>query len=246
MMFGSAVVYIGLVVAVAGLTTVIKPLSRLGVATRRRGLGIAATGVGLACVGLFLPSTESRVTRKTTRLDEYIPVWQFREFHTIEVAAPPGAVFEAIKRVRADEIVFFRALTWIRRGGQEGSEGILNAGSRRPLIDVATSSGFVRLAEDVPRELVIGTVVAAPRGVRGKLTPEIFQKPLPSGFAIAAMNFLVTPIGSNRSLVSTETRVFANSLAARRRFAVYWRLIYPGSALIRRMWLRAVQQRATG
>jgi hypothetical protein len=38
--------------------------------------------------------------------------------------------------------------------------------------------------------------------------------------------------------------VFANSSGARRRFAVYWRLIYPGSAIIRRMWLGAIERRA--
>jgi hypothetical protein len=38
--------------------------------------------------------------------------------------------------------------------------------------------------------------------------------------------------------------VFANSPHARRRFAAYWRVIYPGSAIIRRMWLRAIQHRA--
>jgi hypothetical protein len=59
------------------------------------------------------------------------------------------------------------------------------------------------------------------------------------------MNFLVATDGPDRSLVSTETRVFANSASARRRFARYWRVIYPGSALIRRMWLRAVEKRAT-
>ena len=32
--------------------------------------------------------------------------------------------------------------------------------------------------------------------------------------------------------------------AARRRFAAYWRVIYPGSAIIRRMWLRAIERRA--
>jgi len=32
--------------------------------------------------------------------------------------------------------------------------------------------------------------------------------------------------------------------STRRRFAGYWRIIYPGSALIRRMWLRAVARRA--
>ena len=58
------------------------------------------------------------------------------------------------------------------------------------------------------------------------------------------MNFMVTADGPGRSLVSTETRVFANSPSARRQFATYWRLIYPGSAIIRRMWLRAVRKRA--
>ena len=62
---------------------------------------------------------------------------------------------------------------------------------------------------------------------------------------VATMNILVTEAGPERSLVTTETRVFANSGPARRRFAAYWRVIYPGSGLIRRMWLRAIQRRAT-
>jgi hypothetical protein len=33
--------------------------------------------------------------------------------------------------------------------------------------------------------------------------------------------------------------------AARRR-VMYWRIIQPGSAFIRRMWLRAIQKRAEG
>jgi len=102
----------------------------------------------------------------------------------------------------------------------------------------------VRLADDPPVEVVIGTVVVAPAGARGRLTRDVFQRTLPPGFALAAMNFRVIPDGPDASVVSTETRVFANSAGARRRFAVYWRLIYPGSAIIRRMWLRAIEQRA--
>ncbi|MFL6200136.1 MAG: hypothetical protein ACJ76J_13235 [Thermoanaerobaculia bacterium] len=33
---------------------------------------------------------------------------------------------------------------------------------------------------------------------------------------------------------------------ARRRFAAYWRIIYPGSAFIRIMWLKAIRERAHG
>ncbi|HXT21641.1 MAG TPA: hypothetical protein VN923_12895, partial [Thermoanaerobaculia bacterium] len=52
--------------------------------------------------------------------------------------------------------------------------------------------------------------------------------------------------GGGWTRVTTETRVFATDDHARRRFAAYWRTIYPGSALIRRMWLRAIRARAEG
>ena len=58
------------------------------------------------------------------------------------------------------------------------------------------------------------------------------------------MNFLIRPDGSGGSVLSTETRVFATDAAAHRAFATYWRTIYPGSAIIRRMWLRAIKQHA--
>lgn len=244
-MFGSLIVYSGIVIATLGLALVIRPIRRFRIIRHLRGWVVGLCGVVLTFVGLILPVTESPSSRATTRLDEFAPRWQFREHHSLRVDAPAERVFEAIKQVRADEIFLFHALTWIRRGGQWQPESILNAGNRESLIEVATRSGFVILAEDVPRELVIGTVVMAPTGTRGLLTPQTFQMSLPPGFALATMNFLVAADGPNASFVSTETRVFANSDTARRRFAVYWRVIYPGSAIIRRMWLRAIQKRAS-
>ena len=230
---------------VAGLALTVRPLQRLNVTTRSRGLLVVVAGGSLAGVGLLVPVSESRITHVKTRLDEFVPVWQFREFHTTDVAAPPARVFEALKHVRADEIFLFQTLTWLRRGGRQLPQSILNAGDRESLIDVATANGFVRLADEAPRELVIGTVVIAPPGAKAAPGPALFQTPLPPGFAVAAMNFFVAPDRVGGSVLSTETRVFASSVAARRRFAAYWRIIYPGSALIRRMWLRAVQKRAT-
>jgi hypothetical protein len=243
-MFGSGIVYLGLVITTAGLILLIKPIERVHVGSRSQALVIVGIGAMLVGVGLTFPAKESGVTKVETRLDEFIPVWQFRERHTIRIAAPPAQVFEAIRNVHANEIFLFKALTWIRRGGRKAPESILNAGDSTPLLDVATRNGFIYLADDPPREIVVGTVVVAPSGGRGALTPQTFKTPLAPGFALAAMNFIVTPEGPNASLVSTETRVFANSTASRRRFARYWRMIYPGSALIRRMWLRAVQRRA--
>jgi len=245
-MMASAIVYLGLVMALAGLVLVVKPIRRLRVATRWRGLGVAAGGVLLAGIGLILPAPESRVMHVQTRLDEFMPVWQFSEVHTIHVAAPPARVFEVMNRVRPDEIFLFLTLIAIRGGGRPLPPAVQKAtASYESLHDIAIHSTFVSLADDPPRESVVGTIVGRPPGPREPLTPVIFQKALPPGYALAAMNTLVTPDGAGGSLVSTETRVFANSPSARRRFAAYWRVIYPGSALIRRMLLCAIERRAT-
>jgi hypothetical protein len=233
---GSSIVYAGIVLALIGVALILKPI----------GPTLVATGLVVVGIGMLLPAPESRVDAPRTRLDEVAPAWQFRERHEMVVNASPDRVFAAIKSVRADEILFFRALTWIRRGGRPAPESILNAGDSTPIIDIATRSGFARLAEEAPRELVVGTIVVRPPGSRVETTPEVFGARVAPGFALAAMNFLVAPHGAGGARVSTETRVYANGDGARRRFAMYWRLIYPGSALIRRMWLRAIERRAEG
>ncbi len=194
--------------------------------TRRGAAAAALCGAFLCAMAIAWPVREQRVSVPTTRLDAFMPVWQFDERHAIHVAAPPQRVFDAIHAVRADEILFFRTLTAIRRLGRPLPESILHASPSEPLLDIATRSGFRYLADEPPRELVVETVVIRPRE------------------AIAAMNFLITADGRGGSFVSTETRVFANSDSARRRFAIYWKFIHPGSDIIRRMWLRAIKRRA--
>ena len=110
--------YSGIIVLVAGLICCLKPIRRIGVPTRRRALIVVAAGACIAVAGLVLPAFDSRITQKQTRLDEFAPEWQFDERHTLAIAAPPERVYDAIKRVRADEITLFRLLTWIRRGGR--------------------------------------------------------------------------------------------------------------------------------
>ncbi|HYM60751.1 MAG TPA: hypothetical protein VEZ11_07650, partial [Thermoanaerobaculia bacterium] len=210
-MFGSLIVYTGLAIAFLGAVAVIIPLKRLWIPTRARAAAVVAGGVLIAVAGLLLPASEKRAQPPLSHLDEFAPVWQFNEQHEIAIAAPPDRVFEAIRAVRADEIFLFSTLTWIRRFGRPLREGILNPAKREPLIDVALRGGFIRLADDPPRELVIGVVIAAPPGMRGRLTPEVFKKALPPGFVLAVMNFYVTPDGRGGSNVTTETRVYANS-----------------------------------
>jgi hypothetical protein len=54
----------------------------------------------------------------------------------------------------------------------------------------------------------------------------------------------VEPYGSGRALITTETRTAATDPASLRRFARYWLLVGPFSALIRRLLLRIVKSDA--
>ncbi len=185
-------------------------------------------------------------THRPSELDRVAPSYQFHEVHSTIVRATPERVYRAIKEMTAREIFLFRALTWLRRLGRPGPESILNAPERRPLLEVATSTSFLTLA-DSEREIVVGTVVVAPAGTpraRPSTPAEFAALASRQGFALAAMNFAIAPRPGGACLLSTETRVYATDEASRRRFAAYWRLINLGSAFIRVMWLRAIKRRA--
>jgi hypothetical protein len=245
-MFAVVLVYAGFIAMFLGGASLVKPLAFLGIRSRRRGVVVLAAGLLFAGTGFAFPAPDRQVTALRTRLDEFVPLYQFNEFHSIRVAAPKDRVYDAIRAVSADEIPLFRTLTWIRRFGRPGPESILNAPEHQPLLDVATRTSFLLLAEERDREIVVGTAVLAPRQRQPKRRPmpEDFKALREPGFALAAMNFLIEDTGPGACLVATETRVYATDPSARRRFAAYWRVIYPGSALIRRMWLRAIKRRA--
>ena len=245
-MIGVCFVYLGLITAFLGAVSILKPLSFLGIHSRSRGATLLLLGFAVVVIGWLLPAKEVHVAAARNRLDEFVPVYQFHEFHTIEIAASKQQVAQAIKTVTADEISLFRTLIWIRRLGRKGPEDILNPPRNTPILDVATRTTFILLAEEPEREMVFGTLVGAPRGWRpqGHATPEGFKSLHEPGFALAAMNFTIEETRPGLCTVTTETRVYATDSSSRRRFAAYWRTIYPGSALIRRMWLRAIKRRA--
>ena len=241
-------IYFGLLTAVFGGVSLIKPLKFLKISSRLRGALVLGLGTVAAIAGFTLPIEEYRIATPRTQLDQFAPRYQFGEFHSIRVAAPRDRVYRAMKMVSADEIPLFRTLTWIRRGGRGGPESILNPTKNEPLLDVATRTAFLVLAENSGREIVLGTAVMLPPGFRAtkRLVPEDFRTIQQSGFAIAMMNFLIEDDGQGACVISTETRVRATDPSAKRRSAAYWRMIYPGSAVIRRMWLRAIKKRAEG
>jgi hypothetical protein len=246
-MLGALLLYAGGLAVLVGVIGLLRGWWRKRPPTRRRGGLFVLLGLLSVLAAYLLPAPEQRIDRPTTRLDEFVPAWQFDEHHDTRVAAPPARVFDAIKSVRADDIAFFQTLTWIRRFGRSGPEGILNAPGQQPILDVATKTGFILLADQPPNEIVVGAVLLVAQQPRGSFAalrrPETFKETTRPGLCLVGMNFLVRPDGAG-SVLSTDTRIFATDAAAHRAFATYWRTIYPGSAIIRRMWLRAIKLRA--
>ena len=241
-MLGSTLFYVGAVAAFVGLLSLIRPLRRLGIRTRRPGMLVAIAGAALALSAMLLPDSTRTTTARDTLIDQWLPEWQFGEYHERRVRASPRQVFAAIRRVRSSDILLFRTLTFIRNPGRQGqSEHMLNPPAETPILDVALSGGFVLLGEDADRELLIGAVVIAPPEIvraaqqrSGRsLDPELFRTLGRPGFARAVMNFRAIAVSDGWTRLTTETRVQTVDRGTARRFALYWRVIHPGSWIIR-------------
>jgi hypothetical protein len=249
---GAAIFYAGVVVALTGVLWVIRPFRWIGIRTRRRGALVAALGAGLALLTSVLPTPTRGTVARNLLVDQWLPEWQFGEYHERRVHASPHQVFEAIRRVRSSDIFLFRTLTYLRNPRREGErEHILNPSEDKPILDVALAGGFVLLGEETDRELLLGAVVVAPpdvvrmatRGNVPSLDPGLFRTLDRPGFARAVMNFRAVPESDGWTRVTTETRVHAVDRPTQRQFARYWRIIYPGSWIIRWSWLRAIEAR---
>ena len=247
-MIPSTLLYSGALVTLLGLAALVLPrrLLRRRARPSKAALSAVAIGVGLLTLGVAMPASERVVTRPINRLDAVLPRYLFHERHSIQVAAAPRDVDRAVRAVTADEIRFYRTLTWIRRLGRRGPESIIDPPSGVPILTVATRTGFQLLADEPGKEIVIGvaapvssSALAAARGT----APRPFIESA-GGYVSIAMNFSIAADGQGGSLLSTETRVFAPDAETRRVFATYWRVIYPGSALIRLGWLDAIRRRA--
>ena len=239
----SLVVYAGLAAILVGGMSLVRPLRLLMIRRRRQGLVLLGTGLLMIPTGVWFP-WPLRKSNGAARIDQWLPEYQFVEFHETTVKARPDAVYAAIRAVRANEIALFETLVWIRHPPlpwRARPVSILNPDANTPILDVATRSGFVWL-DDTPREIVVGTIVCC-RGARARSADE-FKSLTRAGVARAAMNFRIDDAGGGVSRVTTETRVAATDTWSRRHFGAYWSLIFPGSSLIRYGWLDAIRRKA--
>jgi hypothetical protein len=188
-------------------------------------------------------------------LDDLLPAYDARERHAIVIRAPVERVYAALWSASLASplvrvLLGLRALPGALLGALSQPRDAwrqLPMRARVTMRDVI-AAGFTLLAEDPPRELVLGVDGAfwRLRGDLRRVDAPSFRGPQPPGTARVAWNFHVAKRQGGMCELSTETRVRCADAASRRRFRLYWLVVRPGSGLIRRMMLRSVRRAAEG
>jgi hypothetical protein len=174
-------------------------------------------------------------------LDDFMPTFDVREMHSLAVATPAGRVDRAVRAVVLAEIPVARALLRLRGVGRR-------VGGRRSVVDAMLENGV--LLEDVPGEGLVVGLTGQFWKLRGGLpadrphTSEEFRSYARGDVARAVMDVRVHPVGPERAVLSTETRIRVPDPKARRKFLRYWFVVRPFSGLTRILLLRAARARA--
>jgi hypothetical protein len=178
-------------------------------------------------------------------IDEFLPRYDVREHHRIQIQASPQQVYAAIRTTDLFSSAITRSLFFLR-----GLAGRLRAPFRRsqrvPItIDTFIRHGFILLGETSPDELVLGLLDnwGATEKIRSLDGAQFraFDRP---GYAKIAWNFSTTPRPDGTTWLETETRVLCTDQASWRRFRRYWFVIAPFSGLIRVKMLQAIKRQA--
>jgi hypothetical protein len=177
-------------------------------------------------------------------IDRHMPTFDVSERHSTVVDAPAERTYEAVRGVDLAGSRLVRALfaarglpALLRRSRDRGAGRV----SRMSLDDLVRA-GFVWLEDSPPEEMVLGIVGAfwTPRGGVKHVPAQAFDAFDEPGLAKAVWNFRVVPDGERRSFLTTETRVRVPDDAARKRFLLYWSVVGPFSATIRKRALALV------
>jgi hypothetical protein len=171
------------------------------------------------------------------------------------IEADPETVYEAVKAVDLGSIARGNPAIRALFATRAAAERVISTLTNRPgpavvsdapirLGDLPEHGEWVRLGEDPPRELTFGVIGRFWAGETVWKTIDAdrfvaFDRP---GFAKIACSVTVRPYGGLRSLVTYEARTLGLDPESSAKFLRYWRLVWPGVAIVMRAYLRAVAE----
>lgn len=159
-------------------------------------------------------------------IDQVMPNYEFSQHHSRWIDAPPQVVWDVLVSLTLSELTLTRPLLWLRHLGHPPlAQG-------KPLFQY----GPVTLFEvDAPHYALAGAVsqpwkLTAPRLIATDV--ETFNQITAPGWVKYLTDFQCSSEKGGTRL-ATETRGYATSKVARRRFKLYWTIIRVGSSVVR-------------
>lgn len=179
-------------------------------------------------------------------LEAFAPTPDASESHSIEIAAPPPAVYRALWTADLGRSPIVTVLFALRSLPTLFSTRTKASFRQELTLQALIEAGFGCLAEEPEREIVLGVSGRfwRPTGNLEPFAREAFSGPVPRGMAQAVWNFSLLPAGDHGTILSTETRITCGDAASRFKFRLYWLVVRPFSGLIRVVMLRAVRHAA--
>jgi len=244
----STLAYSGIVMALCGLANLALPFRFLGIRKRAIGALVLAGGVVLALTALLWPVPTIRVAQHKTVLDDIMPEYQFSEQHSERIHAKPEQVMQAIRQLTVGDMKSLVTLLKIRGAAMrihDTGDLVRRVRSLQDtrVLDMFSASGYVIGGREHKIVMCGGANVRANRPLEVRTLQEFADYRVQGGVK-QAFDFNVEDADGGWSTVTAETRVVTTDDFTRRGMGRYWRLIVPGSGLLRRQWLEGIKKRA--
>lgn len=186
-------------------------------------------------------------------IDRQLPQFEARSVSAVVVDAGTGETYRAVRALDPDQVgqtvPFMRLMAGLRelpaRIGSRARSASPPAGAT--LAAEQYRQAFLLIDEEPGAEAVLGMIgkFMSPTQLEfRRFDPPEFAGFAEPGYGKVAVNFLVLPYGTSRSLLCTETRTATTDPVSAARFRRYWTVIGPFAGYIMRHWLNLAKQHA--
>jgi hypothetical protein len=243
--------WIGAILFVTGLVSLIHPLNFFFMSNRTIALGVILCGLLISVSSLFCPVRLNQSATSDQQLDGLMHAYSFNEYHEVSIKASPEEVKEVFRVTGVNDIPIAHLLLKIRGIADEDVDMSDRASNNKANSDTFSTPDFNFFMVE-PNEY-ISVMILKPNMISSNkemaALPEIstidqfiaFNEP---GYMKVAINFRFISNDNKETLLTTQTRVAGTTKTDSYKFARYWRVIYPGSAIIRRVWLDTIKKKA--
>lgn len=234
--------WIGAILVLLGIISLVKPLVFLFVFDRKIAMIVLCVGVLMSIISIYWP-VPMHHSKTSLKLDALLPDYSFNEYHNMRINASPEKVKHALQTTGVGDIPAIHLLLKIR--GIENKDLNHKVTNNKATQTIFSTPDFDFFVADSTEFISVMILKASAKNPPPEVTTaEQFMAFNEPGYVKVAFNFRFISLDNGQTLVSTETRNYAMTNEDGRIFGRYWRIIYPGSAIIRRLWLDKLAEKA--